>query len=100
MDDKIKYTGLKLTPNVFKDLLIELYDGKQFTRQDAISNIIECFASKGGVVENKSYIASFKRATQLLQGQGIENKGYGVWALKYEKKTVEIVEEKKYYASL
>jgi hypothetical protein len=37
MEQKYKYYGIKLTPNVFKELLIELFDGMQFKRDVAIS---------------------------------------------------------------
>jgi hypothetical protein len=34
--DNYKYSGVKLFPAVFKELLVLLFDGKQFTRQTAI----------------------------------------------------------------
>ena len=85
------YSGLKLTPNVFKDLLVELFDGKQFERQDAILRVKRCFADRGGLLENKDYTPTFKKASQQLKDCGMVNKGYGTWAINYKKQETEII---------
>ena len=36
-----KYKGLELTPNAFAELIITLFDGKQFSRQDAIASSVK-----------------------------------------------------------
>lgn len=92
---KEKYTmrdvsGLSLTPKEFKQLLIELFDGKQFKRKEAIDSICQYWKEQGGTVEEKDYVSVFKRACKMLENEGIYNKGYGVWVLKYKKETVEV----------
>ena len=86
------YTGLKLTPNIFKEILVELFDGKQFDRQDAINAVKKFFVEHGGVLENKDYVAVFKKAAAKLKECGMaNNRGYGIWAISYNEETVEIV---------
>ena len=43
-----KYQGLELTPGIFRELLIDLFDGKQFTRQDAVNIVTRYHADHGG----------------------------------------------------
>lgn len=85
------YTGLKLTPNIFKEILVELFDGKQFERQVAIRAVKEFFVENGGILENKDYVAVFKKASQMLKDYGMVNRGYGTWAISYNEENVEIV---------
>lgn len=80
--------GLKLTPNEFKDLLIELYDGKQFERKSAIKTICNYWKNNGGIIEDKDYSTVFKKVCSLLKDKGLKNKGYGVWTLMYTKKEI------------
>lgn len=80
--------GLKLTPNEFKDLLIELFDGKQFERKNAVNTICDYWKNNGGIIEDKDYAAVFKKACSLLKDEGLKNKGYGVWTLAYSKKEI------------
>lgn len=87
----MNYTGLKLTPNVFKEILIELFDGKQFERQDAIRLVKDYFVENGGILENKDYVAVFKKASQMLKDSGMINRGYGTWAIAYKEERVEII---------
>lgn len=90
-----KYKNLELTPAIFKELLIELFDGKQFQRVDAIRMIIEHHINNGGICEKNEYIGTFKKATNNLKENGIINCGYGVWRLNYkEKDTTVFVREK------
>lgn len=84
-----KYFGLELTPTIFKDLLIQFFDGKQFNRKDAINVITKYHSDNGGVLNKPSYVSVFKKATQGLNKNGIENVGYGTWRLCYEKEAVE-----------
>lgn len=95
-------TGLELTPKEFKDLLIELFDGTQFKRKVAIDKICEYWEEHGGIISNKDYVGVFKSACRMLEKEGISNKSYGVWTLKYAKKEVVKIEsslkaEKKQY---
>ncbi len=92
---EMKYTGLKLTPRLFEEILIELFDGKQFERSDAIKTVIDYFVEHGGKKENKDYVSVFKKATSYLKDSGLENKGYGIWTLKYHKKEIEEIIEPK-----
>jgi len=85
-----EYSGLKLTPNILADILIELFDGKQFERQDALNKIQKYFVEHGGIIEEKSYAPTFKAAAKRLKERGLVNKGYGIWILNYEKQGIEI----------
>ena len=89
------FYGIDLTPTVMKELLIKLFDGKQFKRTDAINKMIEFHKQNGGIVSNKDYVSTFKHATKLLNNNGIVNCGYGVWRLNYEKHEIEIEEVSK-----
>ena len=40
------YFGLELTPSIFEKLLIQFYDGKQFSRQDAVETITKFHREK------------------------------------------------------
>lgn len=88
-----KYKGIELTPAIFQELLIKLFDGKQFSRQDAVDLITSYHIEHGGILNKaaSSYIQVFKKATQYLKNFGIENVGYGIWRLNYEKKEIEII---------
>ena len=91
-----KYSGVKLTPGIFRELLIELFDGTLFSRQTAITTIAETHVQRGGRIEQgRDLVAVFKRATQDLQKQnvGLVNKGYGMWELHYEKNETTIVKD-------
>ena len=98
MKEKYEYEGLKLRPGIFKELLILLFDGKQFTRQTAISTISKYHVEQGGIIEEgRDLTSAFKNATQNLKKMdaGIVNKSYGTWELHYKiKETIEVVEEK------
>ena len=86
------YSGVTLTPNKFAELLVELFDGKQFSRQDAIEQVKQCFTDRGGVVEEKTYAPVFKKASEKLQDRGhMENKAYGIWVINYKKQEVEVI---------
>lgn len=86
-----KYFGLELTPSIFKELLIQLFDGEQFDRNYAINTIVNYHVDNGGNATHSTYAPAFKRACQALKGNGIENVGYGIWRLLYEKQEVKTV---------
>ena len=91
-----KYKNLELTPAIFKELLIEIFDGKEFKRSDVIKEIMEYHINNGGICEKNEYIGTFKSAVEKLKENGIVNRGYGVWCLNYkEKETTVYVSEKK-----
>ena len=90
MEKKYKYYGIKLTPNVFKELLIEFFDGIQFKRDVAISKIIKYHHENGGIIKDVNGVAVFKKATQKMRNTGLENIGYGVWVLNYKKNDVSL----------
>ena len=54
-----KYAGIELTPNVFAELLILLFDGKQFKRTTAIEVITKYHHDGGGILGKKEYVAVF-----------------------------------------
>ena len=84
-----KYFGLELTPAIFEVLLIQFFDGKQFSRQDAIDKITSYHLENGGVLDKTSYVGVFKKTAQKLKDKGLENVGYGIWRLCYEANIVE-----------
>ena len=86
-----KHTGIELSPAVFRELLIQLFDGKQFKRQDAITEITKYHVEHGGLLGKTEYVSVYKKAAQILKNEGIENVGYGVWRLRYEESEVEII---------
>lgn len=89
------YSGLKLTPARFADILIELFDGKQFERQDAIALAKSFFVEHGGILENRDYAAVFKKASRLLKDKGMVNRGYGIWRINYIETETEIIHNEK-----
>lgn len=95
--DEYKYAGVELTPNVFAELLILLFDGKQFKRTTAIETITQYHQRHGGVLEKKEYVSVFKKACLNLSKSGLTNIGYGTWRLNYQVKEVEIVSENDEY---
>lgn len=95
--DKYEYSGLKLTPAIFAKLIVILFDGKQFTRQTAITKVSEYHVSNGGIVEeDRDLVSVFKKAAHDMQKKdvGLTNKGYGTWELHYQiHENTEIVED-------
>ena len=83
-----KYRGLELTPSIFSELLIQFFDGKQFSRQEAVKTVTEYHSKNGGILNKTSYLQVFKKASQSLKNEGIENVGYGMWRLLYKEKEV------------
>lgn len=92
MDD-YKYAGVELMPSIFAELLILLFDGKQFKRSTAIKEVTKYHQDGGGLLGKKEYVAVFKKACQSLSQNGLSNIGYGIWRLNYEVQEVEIIEE-------
>jgi len=85
------YNGFKLTPNIFAEILIELFDGKQFERKDALAMVQSYFVEHGGRLENKNYVQVFKAASKRLKDKGMINKGYGIWVINYREPDIEII---------
>ena len=90
-----EFCGVPLTPVIFGKLLIQLFDGKRFKRQAAISEVVAYHRENGGIVKKgRNPIDTFKKATLDLRKKdiGLINKGYGVWELYYhEPELVEVV---------
>lgn len=80
------YEGVELTANVFRELLIELFDGKQFQRKGAIAAVVEHHKKNGGVIGKTDYTAVFKKASKLLENEGLKNVAYGTWRLNFKKR--------------
>ena len=59
--NEYKYAGVELTPNIFAELLILLYDGKQFKRTTAIEVITQYHHDGGGGLGKKEYVSVFKK---------------------------------------
>ena len=95
--DNYKYSGMKLIPTVFKELLVLLFDGKQFTRQTAIKKVSDYHLEHGGIIEEgRDTVGVFKKATRYLQetDAGLVNKGFGTWELHYQvQDTTDVVED-------
>lgn len=92
--DKYKYIGLELTPNIFSELLVILFDGKQFDRKTAIETVMEYHRKNGGVLGKKEYASVFKKASQNLNKKGLSNISHGIWRLNYKIHEVEFIKEK------
>jgi hypothetical protein len=86
-----KYQGLELTPGIFRELLIDLFDGKQFTRQDAVNIVTRYHTDHGGILQKPTYIPTFKKTSLLMRNEGLVKAGYGVWKLNYKKNQIEIM---------
>jgi hypothetical protein len=91
--DDYKYAGVELMPSIFAELLILLFDGKQFKRTTAIEVVTKYHQDGGGLLGKKEYVSVFKKACQSLSQNGLSNIGYGTWRLNYEVQEVEIIEE-------
>ncbi len=89
--EEYKYTGVELTPTIFCELMILLFDGKQFQRQTVIDTIVDYHKEHGGELQKNEYISVFKKACQILKQNGLYNVGYGNWRLNYKVKEVEII---------
>ena len=96
MENDYKYQGVKLTPQVFKDLLILLFDGKQFDRQTAVSMVTKYHQEHGGLLADGNFVSVFKKASQTLKDNGITNVGYGTWKLNYKQCETVLVESQKH----
>lgn len=90
-DVEYKYAGVELTPNIFRELLIQFFDGKQFRRQDAVVEITRYHVEHGGLLEKAEYNSTFKKAAEYLKEEGLENVVVGVWRLCYKESAAEVV---------
>ncbi|MGN0988232.1 MAG: GIY-YIG nuclease family protein [Otoolea sp.] len=93
MNSEYNYAGVELTPNLFAELLILLFDGKQFKRTTAIEMVTKYHEDSGGILGKKDYVSVFKKACQNLSMYGLSNIGYGTWRLNYKIHEVEVIEE-------
>lgn len=82
--EEYKYSGIELYPSVFKEIMLKLYFGKQFTRQEAIEETKKYHISHGGVCNKTNYVSAFKKGISALQSEGysLDNPAYGCWKLK------------------
>lgn len=78
-----KYENIELMPEIFAELLLQLFHNKQFKRQEAIDEIKKYHLFNGGTCDRKSYIETFKRATMMLRKKGydVTNPSYGIWRI-------------------
>ena len=78
--DNYKYSGVKLFPAVFKELLVLLFDGKQFTRQIAIKKVTDFHLEHGGIIEEgRDVVAIFRK---LKPDWKIKAMGLGNYTIK------------------
>ena len=78
-----KYINCELTPQVFEELLLQLFANKQFTREECV-NIIQAYhLENGGICNHKRYTNTFKHVSQKLRKNGyhMENPIPGTWRL-------------------
>ena len=71
--------------------MIDLFDGKQFTRQDAVNIVTRYHTDHGGILQKPTYIPTFKKTSLLMRNEGLVKAGYGVWRLNYKKNQIEIM---------
>ena len=78
-----RYSKVELSPEIMMELIVLLYKGRQFSRDECISTVVEYHMQHGGVCNHKSYVSAFKHATQKLRAKGyaLTNVAYGVWRL-------------------
>jgi len=86
-----EYEGLELTPKIFAEHLILLFDGKEFDRMTAVSTVVQYHRENGGVTNRSEYISTFKKASKSLRDCGLISRGQGIWRLNYKEVCVEIV---------
>lgn len=86
-----KYKGVELTPMVFADLMILLFDGKLFSRQDAIDGVVAYHIGHGGVASKGSYVTAFKHGTNRFLSEWAVNVSHGMWRLNYKNDSAEPV---------
>lgn len=91
--EEYKYAGVELTPQIFSELMIILFDGKQFKRPMAIQTITEYHKQHGGMLTKKEYINVFKKACSYLKENGLTNIVQGTWKLNYKIKETQIVSQ-------
>ena len=86
-----KYKGVELTPMVFADILITLFDGKIFRRDEAIATVKTFHQGHGGLLGKKDYVSAFKHCCQRQIPNYLENVGYATWKLNYQESSCEVV---------
>lgn len=86
-----KYRGIELTPIVFAELMVLLFDGKLFSRQDAIDGVVSYHTRHGGLAAKNSYVTAFKHGTNRFLSEYVVNVARGMWRLNYKSDLVEPV---------
>lgn len=79
-----KYVNTRMTPMVFKDLLLKLFMNKQFDRQTAINTISEYHSQHGGIPTDADYRGIFKKAIATIREKNlasVSHVGYKDWRL-------------------
>ena len=84
-----RYLGVELIPEIFAELIVLLFSGKQFSRQECINTVVDYHKNNGGICNYKSYVSQFKKASLTLRKKGysLDNVSYGVWRLNDTNKT-------------
>lgn len=76
-----KYAGIPLQPSIFAEILVHLFNGKRFKREQAIEAVRLYHQEHGGSLDHFSGPGVFKKAASYLKGQGLTNIKYGYWIL-------------------
>lgn len=94
--ESYKYFGVELTPNIFAELLVLLFEGKQFDRVTAVNQVTEYHKNNGGLLRKNDYISTFKKACNALKkkGKDLQNINSGIWRLNCDSKNIEVVTKK------
>lgn len=83
--DDYKFKGCPMSPSVFGEDLIALFNMRQFQRQTAIDEVYKFHSENGGLAGNaKSAAQVFKATTQKYLKPYMENVARGLWRLRYE----------------
>ncbi len=79
-----KYVNVELMPQIFSDILVYLFNGKQFKRKAAIKSVVEFHIKNGGVAQKPAYDNAFKKSSKSDSLDGyIFNLAHGTWKLTY-----------------
>lgn len=81
---KYKYVGLPLQPSIFAEILLLLFNGKRFKREQAIEAVRQYHQHHGGSLDHFSGPGVFKKAASYLKPQGLTNVNYGYWTLEHQ----------------
>ncbi|PWG64445.1 GIY-YIG nuclease family protein [Bifidobacterium callitrichidarum] len=76
-----RYIDVPLQPSIFAEILLLLFNGKRFKREQAIEEVRQYHQEHGGSLDHFSGPGVFKKAASYLKGQGLTNVNYGYWTL-------------------